>query len=1030
MAIDIRANVTCSLGTLISGSISDDYLQGSGLVKTRGSAEISGLITPAVGTVVTFSYVKDGVTRNIPRKLRVLSSFADPFRRTTSVELGCKLTYLNDLKESLRWDAFDDPDNSSYTEADAEIITLPIRASSVMAQCLTRLGLTASSIPLTNQFSVAEFDFSAGYVQTMSDLLVSESWFGYLDFNEVLQVRSLAVDAGQGRIYTPDDIVDIGPIGVGQLPGEAVTVSYSTLKLKGEDNREVEPPDPSSPLDREWETSLTTNYSSIGIAYSDPVTQEQETKVYRITTTKLETTAYKNITTPDGPKRVVSSRLITESTSDVAVAGSMVTAYLSNGLPWGDTQVETITREVYSYDDQGNETVRLSTRTGSKIHAYGSVGLPMVFSPTDYVPRPSGTMTLDKVETITTINGNFVKSITTTYGPWLQTIAGQQSIAEASDAFTTSAEVEDFIEYALQGIHLLDTSISTQKTSATSQEAPTAADIINQQQARPEGDPNNSYRVENTSELELALGSATAQRRIELSMSYAPDDRFIKSGDKYYAIKSDAPQKAAKFGRVQNRLLLGNRNGMNIQLAPEKLPPAPFDPIYVKASGLTAHYRTNGNQWAFDSNGIVCSTDALFWAAVGGTGTFWFPVAPGVTTLPAEPPIVDGEMTPTTVVRPYNETAVCKAVVRTQLGVTKFEYALNVLTAVPALVVKTEANVRRVLKIEPPAGAVIVASQVPIVSGGGSVKVPVTATAVATFAPVVSGGNSALVPSTATVLEALTPTQIGRPRTEVAIPSADLAVAGAAPAVATSKLIAVPSKEITVTGHYAIVDRATPSYFGTSGNAAALGGFLITLQWPVNHQANDVALAVIQTSGADSTLSPPTGWASVTGSPITDVASTSGSRLYLWWKRATGSSESNLSVSSISGDNHHFGSLAVFRGCVTTGNPWDVVATDTKTTASTTATLPAVTTTKFNTRLVMFVGRPDDAANTSHFGVPVNANLTGLTEHYEGGTVTGNGGGFVVASGVMATKGDTGTSTMTKAVSTTDTCYTIALRSY
>jgi hypothetical protein len=37
MAIDIRATVTCSLGTLISGSISDDYLQGNGLVKTKGS---------------------------------------------------------------------------------------------------------------------------------------------------------------------------------------------------------------------------------------------------------------------------------------------------------------------------------------------------------------------------------------------------------------------------------------------------------------------------------------------------------------------------------------------------------------------------------------------------------------------------------------------------------------------------------------------------------------------------------------------------------------------------------------------------------------------------------------------------------------------------------------------------------------------------------------------------------------------------------------------------------------------------------
>jgi len=60
MAIDIRATVTCSLGTLISGSISDDYIQGSGLVKIKGSVEISGTITPAIGTVVTFSYITSG----------------------------------------------------------------------------------------------------------------------------------------------------------------------------------------------------------------------------------------------------------------------------------------------------------------------------------------------------------------------------------------------------------------------------------------------------------------------------------------------------------------------------------------------------------------------------------------------------------------------------------------------------------------------------------------------------------------------------------------------------------------------------------------------------------------------------------------------------------------------------------------------------------------------------------------------------------------------------------------------------------
>lgn len=97
MAVDIRAVVTCSLGDLISGNISDDYIQSNGLIKTKGSVELKGVLTPVVGTAVTFSYSRDGITTTVPRKLRVLSSFADPFRQVTKVELGCMLVYKADV---------------------------------------------------------------------------------------------------------------------------------------------------------------------------------------------------------------------------------------------------------------------------------------------------------------------------------------------------------------------------------------------------------------------------------------------------------------------------------------------------------------------------------------------------------------------------------------------------------------------------------------------------------------------------------------------------------------------------------------------------------------------------------------------------------------------------------------------------------------------------------------------------------------------------------------------------------------------
>lgn len=222
-------------------------------------------------------------------------------------------------------------------------------------------------------------------------------------------------------------------------------------------------------------------------------------------------------------------------------------------------------------------------------------------------------------------------------------------------------------------------------------------------------------------------------------------------------------------------------------------------------------------------------------------------------------------------------------------------------------------------------------------------------------------------------------------------------------------------------GRYAIPP--TFQAAGTQGSGTA--GFSVS--WPA-HQTNDVAVLVIESSGADSSLTPPSGWSAVPGSPVTDVATTAGSRLTVWWKRATSASEAAVAIPD--GGDHQVARIFTFRGCVPYGNPWDVVTTGTKTTASTTATVPSITTSLFGTRVVMIVGRPNDDASVTHFGVPTNANLTSIVECGEAGTTDGNGGGFVVATGIRQLRGAIGTSTLTKTASTTDTYMVLALRSY
>ena len=722
MAIDIRASCTCSLGTLVRASISDDYVQGTGLIKTKGSCELSGIYTPAVGTVVTFSYTKAGVTRNIPRKLRVLSSFADPFRRTTTVELGCLLTYLQDKSEKVEWNAFNDPANSGLTEDDAKIITVPIYASSIASECLTQLGIGGFA-PLTNRFSIAKFDFSPGYVNILSDLLVSENRCGYLNFSEHLVIFSLGAFGGTGPVIDQSKIIDIGSIGVGQLPGDAVTVSYSTLKLKKPDSCLNDNNNPNESNTTLWEREETTGLpQTIYVqnpfyAYNPfpyPVPQFFQ---YTHTPKTVTQTEYDELNR-------VKQRVTTDYTILAEIAPSYVQhiAGASGGAvspSVGSQEMTTVTTETFTYvvkqkltttggqttttDDVSYEQVKQQQTEVSEplLKLYASTQIY------DYAGQDNVAFTLDssnqsrfiasrtivtpetKTQSATAV---VTKAITEQYKCFCYTQRGQQSIAAALEGNRSANNFYSSLAptYLMQGTALVYEGAETRITSGRAvglQRRPDQAELNNAKNADG-GDPNNGFQTSSSSELELAVGSHIGQRRIELSMPYAPDDTFIKLSDNpvcYTSVPSDAKQKAAAYGRTQNRLLLGNRYGMNIQTLPELLPSAPYAPFYVKAAGLTALYCTNGTNWQLSTDGCLVSTDALFMGGVGGTGTPWFPVAPGITTLPSTPPVVDGNMTVTTPVPVWNETMKVEGQLRTSIEVKSLPYSLEDLTIVDSL---------------------------------------------------------------------------------------------------------------------------------------------------------------------------------------------------------------------------------------------------------------------------------------------------------------------------------------------------------
>ena len=342
------------------------------------------------------------------------------------------------------------------------------------------------------------------------------------------------------------------------------------------------------------------------------------------------------------------------------------------------------------------------------------------------------------------------------------------------------------------------------------QKRPSAADRIN---------ASLGQSVESSSQLELAFGSATAQRRIELTIPYPPDDSFVRNGVTYTAVAGDAAAKANLYGRVQNKLLMGNRNGMNLQLAPEVLPSAPFAPFVVQANGLSALYRNNGTSWTMDANGVVVSTDALFWGAVGGTGTFWFPVAPGITSLPSTPPVVDGQMTVSSVVPVWNETVLADATTRLTLTVSSLNYPLELLTVVPAIRTKTSITATAIRKVAVGSTAIAMAPLAPSLAINTVVQVPVSTTSVAAIAPVVGATAVVNVPSASLTLEALVPSQAGTAATAINVPNTDVAMAVALPAVITGVSIAVPAVDLSL-------NALVPEVGGNLGEAFGLTALL------------------------------------------------------------------------------------------------------------------------------------------------------------------------------------------------------------
>ncbi len=700
MSVDIRAKVFSNRGEVISGGFSDDHIQGTGLVRCKGEVVLKGLVPLSTGSVIDLGYEKGGRVIRFPRYFYVLSSFADPFRRITTVSIGCQLTLNESYREVAKTDNLKDPINvdkpCEFYAKSPPYITF----AHIASVCAAKLGVSSGGVG-TGYLAMAEYDFSAGYFNILSDLLFSNSTFGYMTAGGGYST-SPATGSGGGTVLDEDDIIDVSPITSGDIPPNTVLVDYSYNRFKQPpDETKVEPPAKQEQnKKRNWEKDVSQG--EIQFAY---VTYNKGASIYEHRFYPLTVTETKY----DALDRVL------ERKSKTVTAGVVVnSAYCSEILTnMGQVrnnffEVEEITTTTFNYQFAAENLIVLPTALdpcrsynfsinvtthayydpeihdqvisevmvkeesdlaiagslnipsyGWKTYSYNSVTQQATLVNVSYV-HPGTSVSPSEITTVvyeTDVEQGISKTITERYLAYAFTQPGQQGLALMAKEIKNVQGVNTIIGI---GRSMVNMGASVQTHFARNfgvQKRPSVMDrLLDEYKKAPRKERAEIQFLENVNQTE---GTGTG-RIATYSMPFASDDyvdidkfkmqqQFNSTGENtdifFLKTASTAPSDAKYFGSTQRRLAYGHRNGFSIQTVPEKLPPYPGMGVTLRLGGIAAYYITNAHSWSFDSNGIVASCDLIYMGGIGATSSeyrvpaAWAPVQDGITQLPIAPAV-------------------------------------------------------------------------------------------------------------------------------------------------------------------------------------------------------------------------------------------------------------------------------------------------------------------------------------------------------------------------------------------------------
>lgn len=214
-----------------------------------------------------------------------------------------------------------------------------------------------------------------------------------------------------------------------------------------------------------------------------------------------------------------------------------------------------------------------------------------------------------------------------------------------------------------------------------------------------------------------------------------------------------------------------------------------------------------------------------------------------------------------------------------------------------------------------------------------------------------------------------------------------------------------------------------PTFHAMGGEAAGTGD--VVPGRPTGWAVNDIWLMSVEQSAVNVYGSPPTSWALVTGCQQKPGTGATDPAFQVYWHRADAGDTSDPTVTDTI--NHTSAVIAGFRGCVTSGDPWDVSNGGIDAVSTTAAVVTGNTTTVADCLIAIFIASGEDTL-TDQFSLYTNLDLANITERYDFMTDQGNGGGVGMATGEKASAGAYGNTAVTLANASTKAFCTIALK--